>query len=86
MIRRRKALLWFGKKMEEALRWNDYKGGWENCSNEYLIAKLNEEVDELKQAIWMGKSGDMIMQEAADVANIAMMLADNNKPDGERIK
>ena len=52
MIRRRKVLLWFTKKMEEALQSNDYKGGWENCSNKYLIDKLNEEVDELKKEIW----------------------------------
>ena len=88
--------------MENKLRVNDYKHGWKECPNDFLITKLLEESAEL---IWtinrgrgMGKylddlvdcfrqelireaqetSRDSTELEAADVANIAMMLADNN--------
>lgn len=70
--------MWFTRIMEKVLRDNDFKGGWENCSNSYLIAKLNGEVDELKAAIWKDLDTRTIIQEAADVANVAMMIADNN--------
>ena len=78
-LRRRKVLMWFTRLMEEVLRDNDFKGGWDNCSNSYLIAKLNEEVDELKAAIWKDLDAQTIIKETADVANIAMMIADNNR-------
>ena len=76
-LRQRKAVIWFSKLMEEVLKENDYKNGWNNCSNAYLIRKLNEEVDELKLAIH-DNEGSNIIREAVDVANIAMIIADNN--------
>lgn len=92
MLRRRKTLIWFSKKMEEILRKNDYKSGWHNCSYDFLFAKLNEETDELKRAIFKyldykdGYNEDLIaniIREAADVANIAMMIADNSNEKGK---
>lgn len=46
-----------------------------------LLARLQEEVDELKD-IFKEKAGldvdlDLVRKEAADVANFAMMIADN---------
>ena len=71
--------MWFTRLMEKVLRDNDYKGGWTNSSDVYLLRKLNEEVDELKLAVWNEKRpSEVIAKEAADVANIAMMIADNN--------
>lgn len=41
-----------------------------------LLDKLDEEVGELIEAIEDNENGDVVLLEAADVANIAMMLAD----------
>lgn len=41
----------FTQAMEIVLKENDYKGGWKNCTLEYLINKLDEEVKELKEAL-----------------------------------
>jgi hypothetical protein len=74
----RPTLKWFAEQMETKLQENDYKHGWENCTTSYLIGRLDEELNELKAGLVKG-SPSQIVAEAADVANIAMMIADNNK-------
>ena len=82
----------FAEQMELALRDNDHKGGWKECSNGYLLTRLREEADELEEAIsclampaefYTGpyRQAFVIEGEAADVANFAMMIWDNNQPD-----
>jgi NTP pyrophosphatase (non-canonical NTP hydrolase) len=78
----------FARKMEFKLRANDHKGGWSECSLLWLIAKLNEEVGELSKLVHQLHSPDgqfrggdsteahQISMEAADVGNLAMMIAD----------
>ena len=66
----------FAKIMENKLKQNDYKGGWSNCDIKWLLSRLKEETVELEQAI-ENKSKENIVKEAADVANFAMMIADN---------
>ena len=62
--------------MEEKLRRNDHKGGWEECSLDVLFDRLKNEVRELQKAI--AEEPDVnVMFEAADVANFAMMIAWN---------
>ena len=68
----REPVLWFAGMMESKLQENDHKGGWDNCTFQYLFQKLDEEVKELTTCI----SEEKAIQEAADVANIAMMIAD----------
>lgn len=68
----------FAETMEEQLKENDYKGGWQNCSNSYLLGRLKDEVEELKIALLDYESGPAIVKEAVDVANFAMMIADLN--------
>jgi len=115
----------FAQLMERALRDNDHKGGWQECSLPSLIRRLGEETAELDDEI--EKAGDRVWRdwdpeahakgsrphqqlvvsyspvvgwrsadphaprrfqptvedierigsEAADVANFAMMIADN---------
>lgn len=85
----RLAVSLFALTMEQGLRKNDYKGGWLDCELEYLRDKLTEEKRELIQAVKKhednyysaNQSIDMslmqrVIDEAADVANIAMMIAD----------
>lgn len=84
----RPEVAWFGELMEEKLRTNDYKGGWKECSLLWLLAKLSEEIGELSERI-MGlytpdgqilrgdyHDAQLIEREAADVGNVAMMIAD----------
>ena len=72
----------FADLMEEVLRANDWKGGWANDSIQWFFLKLIEEVAEIgllirepslyKKPVWE----NLIKNEAADVANVAMMIAD----------
>lgn len=63
---------WFAEKMEETLKANDHKGGWDNCNTLWLISRLREEVDELEGSC----VNEKVIKEATDVANFAMMIAD----------
>jgi hypothetical protein len=47
----RPAVLWFACEMERQLKANDHKGGWSDCTDDYLLAKLDEEVGEVKEAV-----------------------------------
>jgi len=71
----RREVEWFAGMMEKKLRANDHKGGWHNCKNDYLFKRIREEITELADAI-LYEDGDVI-DEAVDVANFAMMIADN---------
>lgn len=73
----REALRKFAEYMETVLVANDHKGGWSRCNRAQLLDKLHEEVSELDQVIRKGVSPRDIAREAADVANISMMIADN---------
>lgn len=71
----------FAHLMQHKLNMNAHrdssgKRGWKSCSPQFLMDKLYEEVLELTIAIHEGDSAKSIRQEAADVGNIAMMLAD----------
>ena len=87
----RPEVLAFAELMEKKLRENDHKGGWENCEPEWLLKRLREEVRELTDAVDEQLAYNMsgarsiedappvfmsIGDEAADVANFALMVAD----------
>lgn len=67
---------WFAKQMESKLQANDHKQHWSKCHPDYLIHRLYQEANELWRAIEQKKTAHEVIQEAADVANFAMMLAD----------
>lgn len=73
--------------MEIKLRDNDHKRGWSNCSLDWLVMRIAHERNELKRAIDRYNSDAseenrrIIINEAADVANFAMMIADIMKAD-----
>jgi hypothetical protein len=73
----REPVRWFAERMEQTLRANDYKGGWKHCSFKYLLHRMREELKELRLAIEAYSDEEIIIREAADVANFAMMVADN---------
>jgi len=84
----RPAVQWFAEQMEAALRRNDHKTGWAGCDQDYLLDGLDQEVKELDRACERFDpktakriaTNDEIIGEAADVANFAMMIADNAGP------
>jgi len=74
----RESLVNFAIEQEMLLRIHDeLKGtdGWLDGHPLLLTAKLMEEVGELAEAILEGKAPAIIRREAADVGNIAMMIA-----------
>lgn len=77
------AVKWFAGEMCKTLGLprNQAKAHWKDCSDEFLLHHLRTEVKELK---WALESGDpaLITHEATDIANFAMMIADNAKRKG----
>ena len=84
----------FSEIMEYKLKENDSKGGWSECEIDWLIERMEGEIDELKNALWKRRndwgrsvsegfifvaSDEDIQKECADIANFAMMIADNVK-------
>jgi NTP pyrophosphatase (non-canonical NTP hydrolase) len=69
-------VLWFAGRMQEKLNANSHKCGWKNEGLQYLSMRLTQERKELTEAF---KSGDKerVIKECADLANFAMMIADN---------
>lgn len=94
----RPAVLWFAQQMELKLRRNDHKGGWRGIGMQYAQRRMREEALELERAIeeftYHNSDGspiseqeiveakNAIVREAADVANFAMMIADEWRPRG----
>jgi NTP pyrophosphatase (non-canonical NTP hydrolase) len=68
---------WFADRMEVQLRANDHKTGWLGHTFDSLRKRLDEEAYELRGAVKDNKGAAEIVREAADVANFAMMIADN---------
>lgn len=80
----KKELADFSMVMAEKLREKQYKEHWSYYSLEWLMSRLLEETAELLRAIKGidpidGKLTDSqnVQREAADIANFAMMIADN---------
>ena len=89
MIEPRREVRWFARQMEAKLQKHDDRGGWDSCSADYLLRRIADERGELgrqlrKLARKIAKGGTVtraegaeVIAEAADVANFAMMIADN---------
>lgn len=71
--------------MKVKLILNNHKVHWSNCNNGYLLHRLREEVKELDAALRdfrffardKEETRQAVIKECADVANFAMMIADN---------
>lgn len=74
----------FADQMEQRLSENDYKGGWQDCRYGVLFGRLIEECYELMSAVLNGSPVEGVVSEAADVANFAMMIADNKSRESRR--
>lgn len=81
-LKRREPVNWFSRQMEERLRQNDHKSGWQHDNWDALIRRLREETEELIDACRdMGPNS--VVRECADIANFAMMIADNARQEME---
>jgi hypothetical protein len=86
-VKVRPLVLWFAEQMEAALQRNDHKGGWHGDSPLRLMERLVQESAELEAALSglvlpaRAKPG-RVRAEAADVANMAMMVADHFREGG----
>jgi NTP pyrophosphatase (non-canonical NTP hydrolase) len=67
----------FANVCERVLRSNDHKRGWWHLTVGHLLRRLGQERAELARAIRRGASPAEVESEAADVANFAMMIAEN---------
>jgi len=72
----RSEVRWFAERMETRLRVNDYTRQWKEKSFDYLLERLFEEAFELEKS---GEEPGEAIDDAADVANFAMMIADNTR-------
>jgi len=81
MIRLRKPLLRFARHQEEVLRQNDFKTGWKHSERLSLLNRVFQEWLELRDEMMKGSQGsnEKIIKECCDVANFAMMIADNHE-------
>jgi len=69
----------FAVLMETELQRHDHRGGWSGCAPQWLFGRLLDEVTDLYRTT-SGELDDGTIgdpgEEAADVANFAMMIAD----------
>lgn len=74
----RQEVLKFAQWMEKKLQENDHKGGWETMETDWLIGRIDEELCELRRKVKEEAPNRHIARECADIANFAMMIADNH--------
>jgi len=72
----RDEVVWFARAMEAKLKANDHKHHWHGAEMNYLSVRLTQERKELSAAI-ASRDPERILNEAADIANFCMMIADN---------
>ena len=63
--------------MHERLEANKDKGHWRDDNHSELFDRVREELNELEEAMRLGKPAKDVVLEAADVANMAFMAADS---------
>lgn len=75
----RPEVLRMAQEMEKRLREHDDdrgRTGWKQCDVAYLVARLREETEELINALIDKAGAPSVLAEAADIGNLAMMVAD----------
>lgn len=83
-IKPRESVQWFAEVMENKLRENDHKGGWDECNIDWLIHRLYQEAEELWREVRSNdKNYQNIISESADVADFAMMIADKARKEAK---
>lgn len=73
----RKAVRNFAYDMEQQLLMNDHKPGWKDEHVEFLYKQMILNTAKLVKAIGAESDKDEITRRCANIANFAMMIADN---------
>lgn len=68
----------FSGAMLAKLQANAHKAHWSEVTQAWLLGRLIQEVSELTHALETGHPNE-IRSECADVANFALMIADNTE-------
>jgi len=69
---------WFAEQMVKRLDEHQHKGGWRDCTFARLIQELEGHVEDLHyNLLEQGRGEFEVVRECADIANFAMMIADN---------
>jgi hypothetical protein len=71
----RPSVVRMARNMEAQLLRNDKRGGWESCSDDFLVERIRSNVFDLFAC---AKSGEARQRTCADIANYAMMLSENS--------
>lgn len=72
----RRLVRWFSGQMLNRFRSNATRGtGWANRTAEELIVKLEENLQDLREALKEGRRS-RILHRCADLANVAAMIGD----------
>lgn len=73
------AKLW-SERMERVLERNDHKEGWLGMTDEQVLVRLEEEIQEALRLLWRGECygprREQFLDELADVSNFAAFLSD----------
>lgn len=78
---------WFKRMMDTKLHENKHKGHWAKLDWTLLFGLMVAEVEELKEELDQPDHDAVaIAREAADVANFAMMIADNARQIAKDLK
>lgn len=74
----RKPVMEFAYDMEKQLKVNDFKGGWSNENHDYLRNQIGKNYAKLVEELCKeDKDKYEITIRCANIANFAMMIADN---------
>ncbi len=61
------------------LKKNLKKQRWRETNLPWLLTHLQHQTNQLNQAVYCGHNKSIVLKKAADVANMAMMVADRYK-------
>lgn len=75
----RPVIVRFSEDMEQRLLENDYRGGWDKESKQSMANQLAKATGDLLKAMVDNEGMQFMTTKAADVANIAMMIANNEQ-------
>ena len=75
----------FAEEMEKQLRKNEHKGGWKNCSYDFLRQELYKNYYELNMLlehpggnlVEIRENVKKVVLRCANIGNFAMMISDN---------
>jgi len=68
----------FAYLMEDKLKYNDDKGGWDDCSSGYLYKQITKQHELLAEAI-LDDNIQEIQKRSINIANYSMMIQLNSR-------